>query len=37
MTTLEFRSQTRKLTVVAFFIADIILAVFALNLIFAKC
>jgi hypothetical protein len=29
MTTLEFRTKTRKLTIVAFFIADIILAVFA--------
>jgi hypothetical protein len=37
MTTAEFRSKCRKLTIVAFFIADTILAVIALNLIFTKC
>jgi hypothetical protein len=37
MTTAEFRSKSRKLKIVAFFIADIILAVLALNLIFTKC
>jgi hypothetical protein len=40
MTTAEFRSKCRKLTIVAFFIGDVILAVLALealNLIFAKC
>jgi hypothetical protein len=37
MTAAEFRSKFRKLTIVAFFIADIVLAVFALNLIFIKC
>jgi hypothetical protein len=37
MTLIEFRTQLRKLSIVAFFIADIILAVLALKLIFTKC
>jgi hypothetical protein len=37
MTTLYFRIQCRKLTIVAFLIADIMLAVLALKLILTKC